>query len=94
MRIDGFRPLPQQPRNRRAGRVRPGEEDGPALIEAAPAVPSEAEFERLRRNPTDIRVLSPLASPGGRVLEALTHYTRISMLLDERPVRHYIDIYA
>ncbi|HLT04486.1 MAG TPA: hypothetical protein VK019_05940 [Pseudomonas sp.] len=95
MRIDGFRPLSQQPRPRRAARARADEGDeGPALIEALAAVPSEAEFERLSRQPARIRALSPLSAPRGRVLEALSSYSRIAMLLEEAPVRHYIDLYA
>lgn len=91
MRIDGFRPLSQQSRPRRPGRVRADEEDVdrlPALIEGTALVPSEAEFERMA--PT----LSPLATPGAQVLEALSSYSRIAALLDEVPVRHYIDLYA
>lgn len=93
MRIDGFRPLAQQPRARRAARARPDEDSdsGPALIDASAAVPDEAEFERLSAS---VRVLSPLSTPRGRVLEALSSYGRIAMLLDEAPVRHYIDLYA
>lgn len=94
MRIDGFRPLSQQSRPRRPGRVRADEEDVdrlPALIEGAALVPSEAEFERMA--PT-LRTLSPLATPGAQVLEALSSYSRIAALLDEAPVRHYIDLYA
>jgi hypothetical protein len=94
MRIDGFRPLSQQSRPRRPGRVRADEEDVdrlPALIEGTALVPSEAEFERMA--PT-LRSLSPLATPGAQVLEALSSYSRIAALLDEAPVRHYIDLYA
>src|SRR5690606_41035650 len=69
-------------------------DEGPALIEASAAVPSEAEFERLSRQPARIRALSPLSAPRGRVLEALSSYSRIAMLLEEAPVRHYIDLYA
>ena len=96
MRIDRFQPLSQQPRPRRAGRARPVDEDGdmdrlPALIEGTALVPSEAEFERMART---LRTLSPLATPGAQVLEALSSYSRIAALLDEAPVRHYIDLYA
>jgi hypothetical protein len=99
MRIDRFQPLSQQPRPRRAGRARPVDEDGdmdrlPALIEGTALVPSEAEFERMARTPGTLRTLSPLAAPGGQVLEALSSYSRIAALLDEAPVRHYIDLYA
>lgn len=95
MRIDGFRPLSHQPRARRAARVRPGEEDdGPVLIDASAAVPSEAEFERLSSNPAAVRALSPFSAPSGRILEALSSYDRVARLLDEAPVRHYIDVYA
>ncbi|HTN29824.1 MAG TPA: hypothetical protein VL178_03180 [Pseudomonas sp.] len=95
MRIDGFRSLTQQPRARRAGRARPDAEDsGPVLIEATALVPSEAEFERMARSPASLRTLSPLATPGSHVLEALSSYSRIAALLDDVPVRHYIDLYA
>ena len=98
MRIDGFRPLSQHSRTQRPGRSRAADEDGetdrlPALIEATALVPSEAEFERMARLVT-LRALSPLATPSGHVLEALTSYSRIAALLDESPVLHYIDLYA
>ena len=95
MRIDGFRPLSQKPRARRADRTRPDAEDtGPALIEATAVIPSEAEFERLSRNPVAVRALAPFSTPSARVLEALSSYSHIARLLDEAPARHYIDLNA
>lgn len=97
MRIDGFRPLSQRSSARRAGRTRPADQEGsehrmPALIEATAQIPNEAEFERMGNLP--VRVLSPLTVPSGKTLEALSSYTRIAALVDEQPVRHYIDLYA